>query len=62
MKLEKLKQIIHSKLRQLIQIYNPHGQNPHFNNIEKPGAALSLQLLKLSLVDLKKCMNIVIIF
>jgi len=54
MKLEKLKQIVHSKLRQLIKVYNPRGKNPHFNNLEKPGAALRLQLLKLGLVDLKK--------
>ena len=45
---------MHSKLRQLEQIYNSREKNLHFNSLEKANAELYSQLLELAQAGLEK--------
>lgn len=53
-KIEKEFEIIHSKLRQLKQTYNPSGENLHFYNLEKADVELYAKLLELAREGLDK--------
>ena len=53
-KIENEFKIIHSKLRQLENIYNPYGKNLHFNSLEKADTELYSQLLELAQAGLEK--------
>lgn len=53
-KIENEFKIMHSKLRQLGQIYNPRGKNLHFNSLDNADAELYSQLLELAQAGLEK--------
>lgn len=53
-KIENEFEVIHSKLRQLKQIYNPLNKNLHFYSLEKADAELYVHLLELAQEGLEK--------